>query len=77
MEKDNDKKMPRYRPKPKDGTLVEKRPDDPEANWFGPSIEPQEEYINEGVRADNRENTERRTHGQVKHQVESTKEPET
>lgn len=76
MDSDNGKKTPRYRPKPKDGTQVQQRPEDPEANWFGPSVEPQEEYIDDGVWSEDRESADRRTHGPAKHQVEPTKEPE-
>lgn len=35
-------------PKAGDGTLQEPQ-SKPEANWFGPSQEPQEEYINNGI----------------------------
>ena len=35
-------------PKVGDGTLREREPE-PDANWFGQSQEPQEEFINNGV----------------------------
>ncbi len=70
----NGTKDPRYRPKPKDGTQVEQRPDEPDANWFGPSTEPQEEFIDAGVWSKTREQEEagRRRQGPAKDQVEPT-----
>ena len=39
------------RPRPGDGTLECAR-HEPNANWFGASMEPQEEFINAGTRAE-------------------------
>ena len=41
----------KYPPKPKDGTLPAEKPE-PEANWFGVSLRPMEEFIGNGVHVD-------------------------
>lgn len=41
-------KKRRFQPKPKDGTQ-EQEAQEPEANNFGPSEKPQEEYIDDGI----------------------------